>query len=294
MPSVYEPPLDYPPADSMADSLSYTPSPHYSPYYGANAAPADPNLGHVAGQPQRSDSAQRRRPKYTRSKTGCMTCRVKKIKVKFCDETKPNCVRCVHGQRECTWPEGVPTKRKTSKKSADGHSVDGRPSTAGSSGLSESSTPPTRDNTPPIKRERQELGLPSLVPRRHSEPYMHTLPPTNETGHRNSIPVIANGGSHYTPSGLPSTSLNLSSIPEMPSSYGHSVDNRYSTSHYVPPTFSRSHTGGYRSVDTPHSLAHWQHSSVASHADPIDSYYPPIQERGLVQPAIDNHVTRYP
>ncbi len=26
--------------------------------------------------------AQRKRPKYTRSKTGCMTCRVKKIKVR--------------------------------------------------------------------------------------------------------------------------------------------------------------------------------------------------------------------
>jgi hypothetical protein len=29
----------------------------------------------------REDQAQRKRPKYTRSKTGCLTCRVKKIKV---------------------------------------------------------------------------------------------------------------------------------------------------------------------------------------------------------------------
>ncbi|QRV82572.1 Fungal Zn(2)-Cys(6) binuclear cluster domain [Ceratobasidium sp. AG-Ba] len=46
----------------------------------------------------------RKRPKYTRSKTGCLTCRVKKIK---CDETKPICTKCVHGQRECTWPKDV-------------------------------------------------------------------------------------------------------------------------------------------------------------------------------------------
>ncbi|KAI0027707.1 hypothetical protein K488DRAFT_90541 [Vararia minispora EC-137] len=38
----------------------------------------------------------RRRPKYTRSRTGCWTCRQKKVK---CDETKPSCTRCVHTKK---------------------------------------------------------------------------------------------------------------------------------------------------------------------------------------------------
>lgn len=45
-----------------------------------------------------------------------------------------------------------------------------RPSTAGSSGLSEASTPETRDHTPPImvpKREPVEVGLGPQVSRRH-------------------------------------------------------------------------------------------------------------------------------
>lgn len=42
-------------------------------------------------------SGARKRPKYTRSKKGCLTCRSKKIK---CDERKPMCTRCEHGHRE--------------------------------------------------------------------------------------------------------------------------------------------------------------------------------------------------
>ncbi|KAK6984474.1 hypothetical protein R3P38DRAFT_343682 [Favolaschia claudopus] len=36
-------------------------------------------------------NSQSKRPTYTRSRTGCLTCRVKKIK---CDEAKPNSVAC--------------------------------------------------------------------------------------------------------------------------------------------------------------------------------------------------------
>lgn len=50
---------------------------------------------------------QKKRPRYTRSKAGCLTCRAKKIK---CDEVKPICTRCEHAQRECTWP--TETQRK--------------------------------------------------------------------------------------------------------------------------------------------------------------------------------------
>src|SRR4051812_21124917 len=44
--------------------------------------PPSPILGHDPNTTTpRAETAQRKRPKYTRSKTGCLTCRVKKIKV---------------------------------------------------------------------------------------------------------------------------------------------------------------------------------------------------------------------
>jgi hypothetical protein len=78
------------------------PAPHH-----VHPQPQDPSY---AGEPSSSTAGgvERKRPKYTRSKTGCMTCRHKKIK---CDERKPICSRCSHGQRECTWPEGLPKKK---------------------------------------------------------------------------------------------------------------------------------------------------------------------------------------
>ena len=63
----------------------------------------------------RPEQPQRKRPKYTRSKTGCLTCRTKKVKVCYaaagcsalsddrdfqCDEEKPDCARCRSSQRE--------------------------------------------------------------------------------------------------------------------------------------------------------------------------------------------------
>jgi hypothetical protein len=47
--------------------------------------------------PPSGTGGSRKRPKYTRSKKGCLTCRSKKIK---CDERKPICTRCEHGHRE--------------------------------------------------------------------------------------------------------------------------------------------------------------------------------------------------
>ncbi|KAF9049951.1 hypothetical protein BJ165DRAFT_1455237, partial [Panaeolus papilionaceus] len=81
----------------MSESMSYaTPDPYLSAH--PSYYPPPPNAPiHIVPPPHRTEAAARKRPKYTRSKTGCMTCRVKKIK---CDETKPNCMRCTHGSRE--------------------------------------------------------------------------------------------------------------------------------------------------------------------------------------------------
>lgn len=183
----------------MSDSITYQSTPnaynsttHYLP------PPPPPLTGNVyaGGLPSRTEP-QRKRPKYTRSKTGCLTCRVKKIK---CDETKPICMRCTHGQRDCTWPEGVPTRKKPIPKK---ECVDGRPSTAESSGISETSTPPTRDNTPP------QYTRPPPVSRRHSEPMVLPIGPDPEAARRQ---LTSHG---YPQPHHPSQSSVLSMIPEM-------------------------------------------------------------------------------
>ncbi|EJC97541.1 uncharacterized protein FOMMEDRAFT_162921 [Fomitiporia mediterranea MF3/22] len=99
----------------MSSSLPYPilyltpPSPQYT-------LPADPHevqipdaVYTVSPAQIRAEQSQRKRPKYSRSKTGCLTCRKKRIK---CDEVKPICRRCDYGQRECTWPDLTNSKKK--------------------------------------------------------------------------------------------------------------------------------------------------------------------------------------
>ncbi|KAJ7925000.1 hypothetical protein B0H13DRAFT_1171941 [Mycena leptocephala] len=140
--------------DMAYSSGSYVPQSSYYP---------SPTLHHghhsheVSPQP-RQEPTTRKRPKYTRSKTGCLTCRVKKIK---CDEAKPSCMRCTHGQRDCTWPEGVPARKRASsvKESPDG-SIRPASSSTASPGISETSSPTsTRGHSPP-QRSPVELSLP--------------------------------------------------------------------------------------------------------------------------------------
>ncbi|RDL40562.1 Zn2 DNA-binding protein [Venustampulla echinocandica] len=54
-----------------------------------------------------------------RTRTGCLTCRKRKVK---CDEGKPNCGRCQRLQRECTWSEElqVVPQRRQDRGSATG------------------------------------------------------------------------------------------------------------------------------------------------------------------------------
>ncbi|CDO77328.1 hypothetical protein BN946_scf184775.g19 [Trametes cinnabarina] len=228
------PPQAYP---VMADSLHYTTTPthHYVPnaYYASQMHTTAAHMHVVAAAPpirQPDPAAQRKRPKYTRSKTGCLTCRGKKIK---CDETKPTCLRCSHGQRECTWPEGVPTRKKPSTKREPASPVDGmetRPSTAGSSGISEAATPPTRGPSSP-KREPVELNIPPMVSRRHSEPNVN-VPVVMNDGRRPAVPPVS-ASSHGYPMHSNNTHA-LPAIPELASSYTsqpHYVQSYTSTHH---------------------------------------------------------------
>lgn len=47
-----------------------------------------------------SSAASPEKPKHTRKKTGCLTCRARKVR---CDEQRPTCAMCAIKGRECSW-----------------------------------------------------------------------------------------------------------------------------------------------------------------------------------------------
>ncbi|EJD02766.1 uncharacterized protein FOMMEDRAFT_156100 [Fomitiporia mediterranea MF3/22] len=136
----------------MSHSLPYS-----IPYITAPAPqymlPTHPHQTHIPGAVHmvspaqiRTEQPQRKRPKYTRSKTGCLTCRAKKIK---CDEGKPNCHRCEHAHRECTWPDPTTIKKKVQPRKTsttqDNMSASEAASRSSGSPASRDATPSTRD-----------------------------------------------------------------------------------------------------------------------------------------------------
>ncbi|KAI0645695.1 fungal-specific transcription factor domain-containing protein [Trametes meyenii] len=259
-----------------------------------------------APPPMRHDTgAQRKRPKYTRSKTGCLTCRGKKIK---CDETKPTCLRCSHGQRDCTWPEGVPTRKKPTPKREPPSPIDGfdgsetRPSTAGSSGVSEAATPPTRGPSPP-KREPIEMGLPPSASRRLSEPNVNMSIVIND-GRRPAVPPVSTL-SH----GYPMHSDNTHALPALsdlaqsytnqhhyvqgyPNAQHHQQHHQhhYSQSHSapLPRIIAQQDNCHVRGADSASPQSQWSSPQILTPVDSVDPYFSTHQERNLIRHYCDN------
>ncbi|RPD74317.1 hypothetical protein L226DRAFT_463926 [Lentinus tigrinus ALCF2SS1-7] len=250
----------------------------------------------VAPSTMRQDpAAQRKRPKYTRSKTGCLTCRAKKIK---CDETKPTCVRCSHGQRECTWPEGVPTRKKPTPRREPPSPIDGletRPSTAGSSGVSDIATPPTRGPTPPRRGEPVEMGIPPMVSRRSSDPNVNIPVAINDS--RRPVVAPISTSSHGYP--MHSNNTHLPAIPEIAASYTNqhhqylpnypASSHHYSQSHSAPlPRITSHHDHHSRGTDSASPDSQWSSPQLLTPVDPIEPYFPTPQERNLIRHYCDN------
>ncbi|VDB96494.1 unnamed protein product [Peniophora sp. CBMAI 1063] len=139
---------------------------------------------------------QRRRPKYTRSKTGCLTCRKKKVK---CDEAKPDCERCASSGRTCTWPEpAVPRRLPLVGDEAvyNWNAEEGRPYTASSSaGLSDASSTPSSLPESPHHAvitggyEDNRLAPGPYLSRRHSAPSLKSSEKPLHPSPMRQIPV---------------------------------------------------------------------------------------------------------
>lgn len=265
--------------NSMANSIPFAPLGHCVPssYY----PPQHINHGlvHVEPPPIRTTTQQRKRPKYTRSKTGCLTCRVKKIK---CDETKPNCMRCTHGQRECTWPEGVPARKKTIPRKESPNALEGRPSTASSSA---SSTPPTRDPTPPRCIKSEDLGLLPLTSRRTSDSYLQLRPLPAESDPTRRPYLNNNCSPLYLQTTTSNVSNNLNMIPDM--TY------RYDQFPYPNTSYTLQSPRPVMSTSM-RPMGHHQNINQWSTTETMDSYFPSLTDRSLMAhaPGNDSH-TRY-
>ncbi|KXN91063.1 hypothetical protein AN958_03130 [Leucoagaricus sp. SymC.cos] len=190
-----------------------------------------------------------------------MTCRVKKIK---CDETKPNCMRCTHGQRDCTWPEGVPARKKPAARR---DSIDGRPSTASSSISESSATPPTREPSPPCRQQQLDLNIiPLTTQRRPNDAYMQLQPiQTDMDAVRRSM--SNDQPQAYPQQHNPNSSL-LSMIPEA------SYQPRYDQ--YSSPVQRTTIPQTYR------SMGHAPLGQWSPPPEQMDPYYPTLQDRALV------------
>ncbi|KAK9365328.1 hypothetical protein V1509DRAFT_633381 [Lipomyces kononenkoae] len=90
--------------------------PHDSPF---SVVPDALSEALLMSAPSAPDSAvvifPEQKIRYTRNRTGCLTCRIRKIR---CDETKPDCVRCTSTGRKCDGYSQPPSR--ASKKSSRG------------------------------------------------------------------------------------------------------------------------------------------------------------------------------
>lgn len=254
----------------------------------------------------------RKRPKYTRSKTGCLTCRTKKIK---CDETKPICTKCVHGQRECTWPKDVQVN-----PSATSSTPSSRPSTTtGTPQRSPSRANPSSDisrSSPTHARagsnflSSSERGSSSAgTPSRETSPQerldSHTR---NSTEPRAPGLVVPHSGSSLSglasdsdpmsfPQSIDMTSFGNSGVNSFPLSaqFGSlpmgyndelsmlsqplNVDNP-AYSPWGPPSYG----GSNSPIDTSTANGQWSATSnqLLTNPDPIAPFFRSVQERNLV------------
>ncbi|KAF8497642.1 hypothetical protein JB92DRAFT_2986882 [Gautieria morchelliformis] len=286
---------------------------HHPPHHAAYSHHPHPSHhsqppGHVLAGPVRSEPVARKRPKYTRSKTGCLTCRVKKIK---CDETKPICTRCAHGQRDCSWPEIVPSRKKlTVKKESEEPDRTLSPDSASPA----SSTPLNAREGSPARRSPlgglSGAGGAVSGRRTHSEPNTAAGspagspidPPHGASSRRPSLPQNIHGSSSvaYSSSSQPLRQHYPSLTPPSvsPGSYHPSPASSHEYPSYSGPPASNGHGGRSHHNGVPrHGLPSMQTSQsrlsdlggpwhaapmMTSGVDPIEPFYRTVQERNLM------------
>lgn len=173
------------------------------------------SLGYFTGFPEpimfNAPKAQRSRRKsapgldhikHRRTRSGCYTCRSRRVK---CDETHPTCERCRKGKRECNYPEPAPPK------GSGGGSKD-------SSGPSQQTSPSSSPGDDDDELLDQDLKLEPILDEEEDEPESATTQssapifPLRRSSTASSFSLKRVTSSHRHESETPSFDGNTSSV----------------------------------------------------------------------------------
>ncbi|CAI6337554.1 unnamed protein product [Periconia digitata] len=97
--------------------------------------------------------------KHRRTRSGCYTCRQRRVK---CDENRPQCERCRKGNRDCVYPDSQP-----GQKGGKGGSKSGK-SSSGEGSSPEEHDEDAKDRLPPIPDEEDYSDL-EFDPKGHDD-----------------------------------------------------------------------------------------------------------------------------
>ncbi|WWD01492.1 hypothetical protein V866_008436 [Kwoniella sp. B9012] len=243
---------------SISNSYWDDPSPEQDPLTSQpNSARNSPSAG-ASGQPKPSGSGrsgQKRRQKYTRTRTGCLCCRSRRIK---CDEGRPTCKRCIIAKKECQYPdsgEGMGKKSSGKHKHGDGSR----------SSTEESESEEERKPAP--KRTRSDAGKRKVSPTKDKSTVSDSSPDqpdgkitNNETGWDASF-VGGTGSSSST-----STNTNYDSGLALGTGLASSGE-QYLAGQIGKQDWTTSEGGGAPMLTTPNFLLPW---------------FPTAEERSLI------------
>lgn len=145
--------------------------------------------------------------KHKRTRSGCFTCRARRIK---CDESRPVCDRCRKGSRDCVYPSPTTTSAKSGARASAKSRV--RPPSQGS----DSSGKPEPEDISPLEpiideeepdhaaRTAQRLSPPTAGPGK-SRPELHRSQ-SGQSLRKRSLKTVSESGSWVQdPSSSPST-----------------------------------------------------------------------------------------
>ncbi|KAJ5907591.1 hypothetical protein N7495_000273 [Penicillium taxi] len=173
-------PTEYPESVAFWHDPSAVPLPSFAPSY--------PSKQPISHQPA-SDHK-----KHKRTRSGCFTCRSRRIK---CDESRPICERCRRGNRDCTYPlpnstkaaSRAAAKSRSSHASALASDSPKRPEIDESSPLEPIIDEEEPDNAGPISR-----SSPMSIGAGPPQPYLHKTQ-SSQSLHKPSMKQVFESGS---------------------------------------------------------------------------------------------------
>lgn len=202
---------------SMAMSMPLTAVSAAPPYFASHSTPLPSNYGFSQDSlsryplPHDARLMNHRGPKKEikrRTKTGCLTCRKRRIK---CDETHPTCNNCRKSKRECLGYDPIFRQQAGTPTGTSAQPVSNNLSQPTESSATASAQPVSAVGQSPVQRLVNTYGSQSPM-----------LPNVYATGSNPSTPSIT--PSTYNPLSTPTSAPALSLKPDLGYNYSSNID----------------------------------------------------------------------